>query len=106
MSTVGVFTNMIHDLPLNAKINFIINGVNYFANSISLIQNSYIQITLLPRDPSQKYLNDITQLITQNNLDNNVHIYITYIGYRHIIDIVDISLLSNDGIIRFHLVRS
>ena len=105
MTTVGIFINMIHELPLNAKLNFIINDITYYPYNISLIPNSHIQIGLQARLTEDKYLNNITDIITQNNLDNNIRIHIMYNGYRFVIDFIDIIQLTDNGIIIFYLFR-
>lgn len=106
VTTVGNFNNLVSDLPLNARINFVINEAVIYINTIVYSQyNNQITITTSTiNNGNHQYLYSITHIIRNSNVNNNVGIVVVYHGGNYEIDIVDTSFL-HDGIIRFHLVR-
>jgi len=107
MSRIGIFKNLINELPLNARIYFVINNNTVYVNNIRFtLLGNILTITTIETTSGDYFLHSITEVISNNNLGNDVPIQILNYGTRYYIDIVDTSTMDTDGRIRFHLIRS
>lgn len=108
---IGIFSNYINDIPLNAKLYCVIDQ-NTFP-IVACNYNSYSNLLNIVISPAHSnsnhrnelYLYNINETIRNNNLGNNVNITFSYGVSRYNLDLVDVSMLQTDGIVRFHMVR-